>query len=200
MDRMLFIQDSVIKQQPIQANQLPSNRRQNVPLGTLLVLQSYNVPSATPDHFRIGLKNLQIKGFANWFAFADHVRILEEAFTPITTVEAMVAKQTEKNVVRITADRNIIGNQQDFLKIVFNQDTVVKRKPVDSTLLNDQSKQTIPAGTELVLLTSSPDTNNIVRLPIEDGHVKFTLKDMELKGFSRDWYAFNKHVGIQLLG
>jgi hypothetical protein len=194
--RILFTQDTVLKQQPIQSSQLPNNQLQRIPVGTELVLQGYSVPASHPDHYRFTLRNMQFKGFNAWFVFGKHVQIIESAFTLVTTIDAMIAKQTEKNALRITVDKKTIGNQQGFLKIVFNVDTFIKRRPVDANVLNDQSKQTIPTGTELVLLTSAPDANNIVRLPIEDSHVKFSLKDAELKGFSSDWYVFTKHAGI----
>jgi hypothetical protein len=200
MDRIIFTKDTVIKQEPIPSSDLPSNKRQNVPIGTMFVLQSYSVPPSSQNHYKISLKSLVLKGFGNWFVFEEHADIIDDPIIPVTTVDALLARQTDKSAVRIVADRNTIGTQQGFLKMVFNQDTVIKRRPVDSSVLNDQSKQTIPAGTELVLLTDRPDTNNFVRLPIESGHVKFTLKDLEIKGFSQNWYAFTKHVGIHLVG
>ena len=200
LDRIVFITDTIIKQEPIQASQLPSNRQQNIPAGTTFVIQSYSLPPGNNDHYKITLQNLQFKGFSNWFAFADHVQIIQEPIVQATTLEAVVNRQTEKNVARIVVDRNTLGTQQGFLKLVFNVDTFIKRQPIDSNVLNDQSKQLIPAGTELVLSTSLPDNTNTVRLPIQDSHVRFNLDDIEIKGFSRDWYAFIKHVGIQRVG
>ncbi|MFH7029720.1 MAG: hypothetical protein ACHBN1_31260 [Heteroscytonema crispum UTEX LB 1556] len=201
LTKIVFLQDTVIKQQPVQSSQLPSNQRQNIPAGTVLILQSYAVSSRGPDHYRLTLQDVQFKGYTgNWYAFASHVDIIQEPVNFVPTVDAILSKQQDKNTVRIIVDRQSVGDQQGFLKLVFNIDSIIKRKPVDSKVLNDQSKQTIPAGTELILLTSKPDTNNVVRFAIEQGHVKFTLKDVELKGFSQDWYAFNKHVGIERVG
>ncbi len=200
LNRIVFIQDSTIKQEPIQASELPSTKRQNISAGTTLVLQSYSIPPGSNDHYKIGLQKIQLKGFSNWFAFSEHVQIIQEAIVPATTVEAVIAKQTQKDVANITVNRASLGVQQGFLKLVFNVDTFIKRRPIDSSVLNDQSKQLIPAGTELVLATSLPDANNIVKLAVQDSHVKFTLKDIEIKGFSQDWFVFVKHVGIQRVG
>ncbi|RUT01047.1 hypothetical protein DSM106972_070530 [Dulcicalothrix desertica PCC 7102] len=200
LNRIVFTIDTVIKQEPIQSNQLPSNRLQNIPAGTTFVIQSYSLPPGNNDHYKITLENIQFKGFSNWFAFAGHVQIIQEPIVVATTIEAVVNRQTEKNVARIAVDRNTLETQQGFLKLVFNVDTFIKRQPIDSNVLNDQSKQLIPAGTELVLSTSLPDSTNTVRLPIQDSHVRFNLDDIEIKGFSRDWYAFIKHVGIQRVG
>jgi hypothetical protein len=200
INRIVFVQKSVMKQKPVQSNQLPSNQLQDIPAGTTLVLQSYSIPLGSNDHYKITLDDIQFKGFSNWFAFANHVQITQEAIIPETSVEAVIAKQTDKTVAKISVDRNTLGVQQGFLKLVFNVDTFIKRQPIDSSVLNDQSKQLIPAGTELILATSLPDNNNIVRFSIQGNHVKFNLFNVEIKGFSQEWYAFAKHVGIQRVG
>ncbi|NJL62680.1 MAG: hypothetical protein HC903_13680 [Methylacidiphilales bacterium] len=200
INRIVFLQNSVIKQQPVQSNQLPSNQRQDIPAGTTFVLQSYSIPPGSNDHYKITLDDIQFKGFSNWFVFAKHVQITQEAITPETSVEAVLATQTDKTAARINVNRNTLGVQQGFLKLAFNVDTFIKRQPIDSSVLNDQSKQLIPAGTELILATSLPDNNNVVRFSIQDNHVKFNLFNIEIKGFSQDWYAFVKHVGIQRVG
>ncbi len=200
IDRILFIQDTILKQEPIQSSQLPSTQLQKIPAGTELVLKTFQIAGNNLDHYKIGLEDLQFKGFSNnWHAFAEHVEITENTFIEVPTVESIVAKQAQKNVVRVAVSRALVGNRQGFLKVVFNVDTLLKRKPVDGRVLNNESKQTIPAGTELILLTEKPDASNIVKLPIEGGHVKFTLKDVEIKGFTKDWYVFAGHVGIQVV-
>ncbi|MEA5572939.1 hypothetical protein [Calothrix sp. UHCC 0171] len=199
-NRIVFVQNSVIKQQPIDSSQLPSNQRQDIPAGTTLVLQSYSIPPGSNNHYKISLDDIQFKGLSNWFAFANHVQIIQEPIVPETSVEAVIAKQTDKTTAQINVNRNTLGTQQGFLKLVFNVDTFIKRAPVDSQTLNEQSKQLIPAGTELILATSLPDNNNIVKFPIQSNHVKFNLFNVEIKGFSQDWYAFIKHVGIQRVG
>jgi hypothetical protein len=201
LTRIVFLQDTVLKQQPIQSSQLPSNQRQNIPAGTVFVLQSYAVSSRSPDHYRLTFQDIQFKNFTgNWYAFASHVDIIQEPLNAVPTVDAILATQQDKSAVIIIVDRQTVGDQQGFLKLVFNVNSIIKRKPVDSKFLNEQSKQSIPAGTELILLTSKPDINNIVRFAIEQGHVKFNLENVEFKGFSQDWYAFTKHVGIQRVG
>ena len=96
--------------------------------------------------------------------------------------------------------RHICPPQTGLIKLVANVATVIKRAPVQSNLLSANSMQQIPAGTELVVLTNQPDAYNTVRLPIKDAHIRFTLKDLEFKGFSQDWYVFIQHVGLQLVG
>jgi hypothetical protein len=200
IDRILFIQDTILKQEPIQSSQLPSTQLQKIPAGTELVLKTFQIAGNNLDHYKIGLEDLQFKGLSNnWHAFAEHVEITENTFIEVPTVESIVAKQAQKNAVRVAVSRALVGNRQGFLKVVFNVDTLIKRKPVDGRVLNNESKQTIPAGTELILLTDKPDASNIVKLPIESGHVKFSLKDLEIKGFTKDWYAFAGHVGIQVV-
>ncbi|GBE91977.1 hypothetical protein [Nostoc cycadae] len=198
LNRVLFIQDTVLKQEPVQSNQLPSTKQQSIPLGTLLVLKSYELPINNSDHYKLFLEDIQFKGFSsNWFAFGKHAKIIQDEITPVTSISAIATKQQAKDSVKITVDRQSVGNQQGFLKLVFNVETIIKRQPVDSKVLNDQSKQIIPAGTELILSTDKPETNNSVKFSIQDNHLKFNLKDIEFKGFSKDWYVFMQHVGIQ---
>lgn len=197
--RLLFTHDTFLKQQPIQSSQLPDYQLQKVPVGTFLVLQSYGM--ASNNHIRLSFKDIEFKGVGrNWFAYNDHVSIWREPFRPVETVDAKLAKQVEKNIVKISLPWQPFPTQSSLLKIVFNVDTVIKRAPVPSQFLSEASRQEIPAGTELVLLTNKPDFNNQMQLPIEDAHIKFTLKDIEFKGFSRDWYGYVKHVGIQPIG
>jgi hypothetical protein len=198
LNRILFIKDTILKQEPVPSNQLPSTRQQNIPIGTLLVLKAYEMPASYSDHYKLSLEDIQFKGFSNnWFAFAEHAEIIQEPINPVPTIGAIATKQQSKDIVKISVDRQSVGNQTGFLKLIFNADTIIKRQPVDSKVLNDQSKQIIPAGTELILLTDKPDTNNIVKFILQDNHLKFTLKDIEFKGFSKDWYVFTQHVGIQ---
>ncbi|BBD58870.1 hypothetical protein NIES2109_16490 [Nostoc sp. HK-01] len=198
LNRVLFIQDTVLKQEPVQSNQLPSTKQQSIPLGTLLVLKSYELPINNSDHYKLFLEDIQFKGFSsNWFAFGKHAKIIQDEITPVTSISAIATKQQAKDNVKVTVDRQSVGNQTGFLKLVFNAETIIKRQPVDSKVLNDPSKQIIPAGTELILSTDKPDTNNSVKFSIQDNHLKFNLKDIEFKGFSKDWYVFTQHVGIQ---
>ncbi|MCC5636503.1 hypothetical protein LC593_11640 [Nostoc sp. CHAB 5844] len=198
LNRILFIQDTILKQEPVQSSQLPSTKQQKIPIGTLLVLKSYEIPASNSDHYKLSLEDIQLKGFStNWFAFANHAKIIQDAINPVQTIQAIATKQQAKDTVIFTVDRQSVGNQQGFLKLVFNADTIIKRQPVDSKVLNDQSKQAIPAGTELILLTDKPDTNNSVKFQLQDNHIKFSLKDIEFKGFSKDWYVFTQHIGIQ---
>lgn len=189
---VLVLQDTVLKRQPVDSGQLPSNEKQNVPAGTYFVLQSYADPSN--NHYRVNLEDLQIKGFStNWYIFAQHVQIVKRSFSPIKSIGDVVTAQPKQDGVTVPASANL-------QKLVFNVDTVIKRKPVDAAVLNDQSKQLIPAGTELIIVTNNPDANNNVRLPIQDSHLKFTLKTLEIKGFTQDWYVFIKHTGLQRVG
>lgn len=198
LNRILFTKDTVIKQEPVQSNQLPSTKQQNIPLGTLLVLKSYEIPASHSDHYKFALEDVQIKIYSsNWYAFAQHAKIIQDPIKPVTNIQAIATQQKAKDAVKITVDRQSVGDKQGFLKLIFNADTIIKRQPVDSKVLNDQSKQKIPAGTELILFTDKPDTNNIVKFTLQDNHLKFNLKDLEFKGFSKDWFVFTQHVDIR---
>lgn len=199
---ILFKQDSIIKQSPVNSGELSSNEKQKIPLGTFLILQSYaDDISLNDNHYKFTLKSLQFKGYSqNWYAYAPHVQISEQTLRSAQSVSDVLSKQTEKNIAKIIVDRRTIPAEGSFLKLVFNIDTVIKRRPVDTQVLNENSKQKVPAGTELVLVSNRPDINNVVKFPIEDSHVKVSFKDLDFKGSSQDWYVFVGHVGIQRLG
>lgn len=195
--RLLVKKDTYLKQEPVLASELTSDKLQKVSAGTQLVLQSYTEPEHN-QHYKFSLKSIQFKGLSmNWYAFKDHVSINSNPFNPIQTLEAVVFNQTDKSGANIYIEQLPPSNQQGFLKLVFNLDTVIKRQPVPTDNLNDDSKQNIPAGTELILLTSQPDANRMVKFPIKDSHTKVAFKDVEFKGFNSNWYVFIKHAGIQ---
>ncbi|NET57306.1 MAG: hypothetical protein F6K47_14410 [Symploca sp. SIO2E6] len=192
--RILFTQNTVIKQEPIQSSQLPSYLKQDIPVGTLLVLQSYGIEG---DHIRFSLKELEFKGYrSSWYAYEPHIAIIKEPLRYVKTVSETVPGPYESNSITLTVSWSNIWYQQGLVKLVSNRDTVIKQKPIDSRWLDESYKQVIPAGTELVLLTNKPDSYNRVTLPIEDWHVKCALKDIEFKGFGWNWYAYIEHVGI----
>lgn len=197
---ILFKHSTIIKQSPVDSSQLPSTQKQDVPVGTFLILQAYSDASINSNHYKISLKELQFKGYNSWYAFAPHVEIVQQPLRPTPTLIEVLSKQTEKNIVKIIVDKKTVPAQGSFLKLVFTIDTIIKRTPTDSRFLRDDAKQTIPAGTELVLVTEKPDANNIVKLPIEDSHAKVTFRDVEFKGFNQDWYVFISHAGIQRIG
>jgi hypothetical protein len=191
--RLIAKQDTFLKQSPEQASQLPSNKLQKLPAGTALVLQAYTGPDSTGQYI-LNLEDIKFDGIGtNWYVFPGHVEIRQGAISTVQTVSDLLSKQSAKDVVTVQTKGRL-------LKMVFNVETVIKRKPVDASVLNDDSKQVIPAGTELVLSTLKPDANKNVKFSIQDSHVKFNLKDLEFKGFTIDWYVFIKHVGIQPLG
>lgn len=197
--RILFKQDTVLKQEPTQSSLLPSNKLQDISIGTILVLDSYEAPAS--KHIRISLKNLELKGLRmNWYAYEDHVTLLKDTAKPVASVESQLAKQQDKKVFKFSPDSSTVPNQNSLLKIVFNVDSVIKRTPADSIILDEKAKQDIPAGTELIIVADKPSTNKDINFLIEKSHIKFTLKDLEFHGFKQNWYAFTKHVGIQLIG
>ena len=107
---ILFKQNTVIKQSTGASDQLPSNQRQNVPVGTFLILQSYSDPPID-NHYKISLKNLQFKGYNTWYAYAPHVQVSQQPLRPRQTVAEVVSKQTEKNVAKIIVDKNTVPAQ-----------------------------------------------------------------------------------------
>lgn len=195
--RILFKQDTVLKQEPVQSSMLPSNKTQKVPAGTLLVLDSYEKPANS--HIRISLKNLKIKGLRmNWHAFEGHVTIVQEPIKAVESIKKSLSKQQQKNMLKVSTYSN--PDQECPLKLIINTDTMLKRAPVDSRYLSEDSIQRVPVGTELILVEQRPKANKVLELPIEDSHFKFSLKDLEFNGFREDWYVYIDHAAVEILG
>ncbi len=209
--RAFFKTDTTIKQKLAQSSDLPASQIQKIPRGSLLVLQSFASPSS--NHVKISFTSLDFQNFTgNWFAFTgsvlqttpngeiftQEVDIIKQPLVAVKSIDQRLSTQSQKNVVNISANQQAIGNQQGFLKIVFNTDTFIKRQPVPAGDLQSNLVQAVPAGTELILSTNLPSTSNVVSFPINNGHVQFNLKDILLNGFGQNWFAFTKHVGIEL--
>ncbi|NEP02652.1 MAG: hypothetical protein F6K58_29190 [Symploca sp. SIO2E9] len=195
--RILFKQDTFLKQEPVQSSMLPSNKIQKIPQGTLLVLDSYERPAN--NHIRISLDSLKFKGLRmNWYAFEGHITIVQEQIQAVESISKSLSKQQAKNTLKVTTYNN--PDQECPLKLIINTDTKLKRAPVDSRYLSEDSIQKVPVGTELVILGQKPKADKVLELPIEDSHFKFSLKDLEFKGFSQDWYVYVDHAGVQILG
>jgi hypothetical protein len=201
MVRILFKKSTALKQKPVQSSQLRDFELQGIPAGTRLVLQSYATPSDHPDHYKISLSKIQFPiqngASSTWFAFAEHVEIINQTLVSVPTIKEVVAPQGSDTVVKISANQQTVGNRKGFLKLVFNEDTVIKREAVSSDILDPSAKQDIPAGTELILSTNAPNIYNVVEFSLKNRHVRFALKDIALKGYTQNWYAFIEHVGIQ---
>jgi hypothetical protein len=209
--RALFKRDTTIKQKLADSSVLPTSQRQEIPRGTLLVLQSYASPSQ--NHIKMSFTSLDFQNFTgSWFAFTgsvlqttpngeiftQEVDIIKKPLAAVKTIDQRLSTQTNKTVVNIPANQQTIGSQQGFLKIVFNTDTFIKRQPVAKEALLPNLVQAVPAGTELILSTNSPNTSNVVGFSITSNHVQFSLKGITLNGFGQNWYAFTQHVGIEL--
>ena len=209
--RAFFKTDTTIKQKLAQSSVLPASQIQKIPRGSLLVLQSFASPSS--NHVKISFTSLDFQNFTgSWYAFTrsvlqttpngeiftQEVDIIKQPLVAVKTIDQRLSTQSQKNVVNIPADRQVIGNQQGFLKIVFNTDTFIKRQPIPAQDLQSNLVQAVPAGTELILSTNLPSTSNVVSFPINNNHVQFNLKDIVLNSFGQNWFAYTKHVGIEL--
>ena len=209
--RAFFKRDTTIKQKLAQSTDLPASQIQKIPRGSLLVLQSFASPSS--NHVKVSFTSLDFQNFTgSWYAFTgsvlqttpngeiftQEVDIIKQPLVAVKTIDQRLSTQSQKNVVNISANQQAIGNQQGFLKIIFNTDTFIKRQPVPAEDLQSNLVQAVPAGTELILSTNLPTTSNVVSFPINNSHVQFSLKDIALNGFSQNWFAYSKHVGIEL--
>jgi uncharacterized protein YvpB len=64
-------------------------------------------------------------------------------------------------------------------------DTVLKQKPVQSSQLGDDQKQSVKAGTLLAIAAYSPEAD----------HIKVTLQDQSFQG-KNTWYVFQRYAVV----
>jgi len=90
---------------------------------------------------------------------------------------------------RVSADKLLTTTPQNLpvspiiLKVI--QNTVLKSKPIQSTLLTDNEKQLLEAGKELELVVYNPVRN----------HLRVALRNQSFKN-SSIWYIFKPHAEI----
>lgn len=72
--KLLIVGDTILKQEPIESNLLPPEKKFNINVGQELELQRWT--TANNSHIKIDLVD-PINGKETWFAFSDHVQIKE---------------------------------------------------------------------------------------------------------------------------
>lgn len=83
--KLKTLQNTVFKLEPVQASDLPADKKEEITAGQLFDLHSYK---AEGKHIKVAFENVQFKGRNTWYAFADHVRL-------VTSQEDVVATQQQ---------------------------------------------------------------------------------------------------------
>jgi len=164
--------DTLFKRRPIQSSQLPATEKHSVAQGSQFALHSYAFQDAHGDfssHIKIALKHEQdfINDLSQWFVYDQHA------------------------VVEF--DGQIVYPHLPRLQVT--QDTILKRRPLQSSQLPDNEKYTIAKGTSLLLHSwayrdQQGDFNR---------HIKFAIKYEQdfIRKFS-SWYIYDQHAQVLL--
>ncbi|WP_017303994.1 N-acetylmuramoyl-L-alanine amidase [Spirulina subsalsa] len=89
-----IIRDTVLKQQPIDSTLISDpNLKYNINRGEVLPLHSWNEEG---NHVKVALRDHTFNGFNTWYAFVDHIEILENG-KPLQQEPAVEQPQVQRN-------------------------------------------------------------------------------------------------------
>ncbi len=172
-------QDTVFKRRPVQSSMLPPSELYAVSRGQKLFLHSYAYADNQGDfasHMKIAIRYEQdyLRDLSTWFVYDRHGYV-----------------EYDGQVVYPPEDPNI-----PVLRVT--QDTVFKRRPLQSSMLPADELYRVPKGSTWKLASYAyrdSTGNNFFN------HVKFALKypKDEINGFNT-WYAYDRHIQIEVAG
>lgn len=172
-------QDTVFKRRPVQSSMLPPSEIYALSRGKKLFLHSYAYADNQGDfanHIKIAIRYEQdfLRDLSTWFVYQNHGYI-----------------EFDGEVVYPPEDPNIP-------ELRVTQDTVFKRRPIQSSLLPSDDLYRVPQGSTWTL-----DSYAYQDETEKDffNHIKFTLKypKDEINGFNT-WYAYEEHAQVEVAG
>jgi hypothetical protein len=165
--------DTFLKREPSQAYELSPSQLYAIDAGTTLALQSYAYGTEERDfngHIKVALKDRVIEGFNTWYVYEGHAQVLVNGKLVYPLVE---------------------HEKPQVLKIV--RDTIVKQRPVQSTELPPEAKESVESGTffELMSYAYADDSGNF------NNHIKFAIARPAdfINGLST-WYVYERDAQI----
>ncbi|MEM8810291.1 MAG: D-Ala-D-Ala carboxypeptidase family metallohydrolase, partial [Cyanobacteria bacterium P01_G01_bin.38] len=160
--------DTLFKRLPMQSSELSEAEKVEVSKNTELELHSYAYQDTHGDfsnHIRIALKNREdyLNGLSQWYVYDKHAYV--------------------------EYDGGIVYPPSPLLKVT--QDTIIKRRPVQSSDLPNDQKYKIPAGRAFILDSwahSDEQGRSFNR------HIKFAIKlESEFIEKISTWYVYDQH-------
>lgn len=172
------IQDTVVKQRPVQSSALPPEDQHPVTDGQIFPLQSYAYADNQGDfssHIKFTLRDSRdfIRGLNTWFIYDQHANV-----------------EFDGDVVYPIEDPNV-------LTLRIKQDTVLKRRPLPSNQLAPEEKFAVPRGTVWKLQSYAfADANGGF-----NNHIKFALKyEKDYVYRFSTWYVYSGHAQVEQRG
>ncbi|MBF2029408.1 MAG: DUF882 domain-containing protein [Oscillatoriales cyanobacterium C42_A2020_001] len=169
--------DTFFKLRPEQSSQLTAEELYTVKAGITFEIQSYAYADVTGDfngHIKFTLLNNSIRDLNTWFIYSLHAQVEFEG--------AVVYPLEDQAGVHI---------------LQVNADTVLKLRPLPSSVLPDEALYSVKQGQSFALHSyafadSAGDFNN---------HIRFALRNQSdyIRGLST-WYAYNGHVYVEFDG
>ena len=170
-------EDTVLKRRPEQALELEPADLSPVKAGTTFNIQSYAYADAEGSfkgHIKFALAEGTVNGFNTWFVYSRHAQV-ESDGEVVYPLEEQEATQV--------------------LEVV--QDTLLKRRPVQSTELSEAEKSPITKGTQIELHSYAyADSQGDF-----DNHTRFAIRHKAdyINGLST-WYAYTGHIQVKFDG
>jgi len=167
-------QDTILKLRPEQASNLAPQEIYSVAAGTLFKIQSYayaDINGSFQGHVKFALKDTAIRGLNTWFVYSLHIQIEQDG-----RVVYPQEDQISLPILRIT------------------RDTILKRRPVPSSMLAGAESSAIAAGQSIELQSYAyADAQGDF-----SSHIKFAIRSRAdfVRGLST-WFVYDQHAFVE---
>ncbi len=169
--------NTLLKLRPEQSSQLTSAELQSVSAGSTFEIQSYAYADINGDfagHIKVAFKDLNFKGFNTWFIYGLHAQVEFDG--------VVVYPQEDEEAIAV-------------LRV--NRDTLLKQRPVQSSVLPEDEKHSVSSGDSFLLHSYAyADSRGDF-----SSHIKFAIRYP--KDFVSDrstWFIYDKHAYVELDG
>lgn len=168
---------TLLKLRPEQSSQLTSAELQPVSAGSTFEIHSYAYADINGDfagHIKVAFKDINFKGFNTWFIYGLHVQVEFDG--------VVVYPQEDEEAIAV-------------LRV--NRDTLLKQRPVQSSVLPEDEKHPVSSGDSFLLHSYAyADSRGDF-----SSHIKFAIRYP--KDFVNDlstWFIYDKHAYVELDG
>ncbi|ESA37240.1 phage-related lysozyme [Leptolyngbya sp. Heron Island J] len=163
--------DTIFKQRPMPSSELPDTEKVEVKKETNFILHSYAYQDSHGDfssHIKISIKDPKdfLKGLSQWYVYDRHSYV--------------------------EYDENIVYPPTPILN--FTQNTIIKRRPLQSSELPTEEKASIPSGNSFILDSWAYKDEQGKSF---NGHIKFALKlESDFISSFSTWYVYDQHAQV----
>ncbi|MBX2866071.1 MAG: peptidoglycan-binding protein [Leptolyngbyaceae cyanobacterium MAG.088] len=169
--KLRVYRDTIFKQRPMPSSELPETEKVQVKKETKLILHSYAYQDAHGDfssHIKISIKDPKdfLNGLSQWYVYDKHAYV--------------------------EYDKNIVYPSTPVLSFIEN--TIIKRRPLQSTELPAEEKASIASGNSFILDSWAYQDEQGKSF---NGHIKFALKlESDFIKSLSTWYVYDQHAQV----